>query len=276
MAKGSLEPSDYTNIEPDFKNENRPLAPQSEAEPTNSARLTFNRTSHTTTAIGDKLYVWGGTGSTSHQPAADVSAQSSAHFVVFNTLTNTYDILTPDTSKCRDGLPKPRTHHTATSSAHPGAGALPNGPTIDAYGTIFIHGGRSFSAHRESDITDFRDTWKFDVGTRVWTRLPEIPQPGPSEVVNEGRISYVNGRLWRLGDGFGRAMYLELAEHDSSPAPNKSLSGGPNTNDASVLGIGLKGDGKWQVICFGTEATDPNGPAGTSTASTKLISTPHA
>nr|KAK5447346.1 hypothetical protein LTR18_002925 [Exophiala xenobiotica] len=273
-GEGDLTPRDFEDVQPEYRNDNRPLAPHDGSEETSSSRFTFNRTGHTTTAIGDKLYIWGGKGSTSDQPPEDVPAQSSDHFVVFDVLTNTYSILTADTSKCREGLPPSRANHTATSTPHPQPGSLPDGPTIDAHGTIFIHGGSSDSLGGASPATHLRDTWAFDIGARVWTRLPDIPDPGPSEIANEGRIAYVNGRLWRLGDGFGRAMYLELAEHDSHPHPNTNLPGGPNTNDASVLGVGLKGDGKWQVISFGTEATDPGGPGGTSSASTNASQLP--
>lgn len=259
--------SDIEVIHPVFKNDNRPLAPQTDPATGSRTSFTFNRAGHTTTAIGDKLYIWGGKGTTPDQTADDVPAQSSDHFVVFDTLTNTYSILTADTSKCRNGLPPPRANHSATSSSHPQPGSLPDGPRIDAHGTIFIHGGNTRSTNGH-DIP-LRDTWAFDVGSRAWTRLPDIPEPGPSEVANEGRLVHVNSRLWRLGDGFGRAMYLDLAEHDPAPDPNPHLPGGPMTADSSVLGVGLKGDSKWQVISFGTEAT-----GGASTSSTNASQLP--
>ncbi|KAI1620000.1 hypothetical protein EDD37DRAFT_641619 [Exophiala viscosa] len=254
-------PSDIEIIHPVFKNDNRPLAPNSEPETGSRTSFTFNRTGHTTTAIGDKLYIWGGKGTTPDQTVDDVPPQSSDHFVVFDTLTSAYSILPADTTKCRDGLPPPRTSHSATSTPHPQPGSLPDGPRIDAHGTIFIHGG-------SANNTTLRDTWAFDVGSRAWTHFPDIPEPGPSEVANEGRITYVNSRLWRLGDGFGRAMYLDLAEHDPAPDPNPHLPGGPMSKDSSVLGVGLKGDGKWQVISFGTEAT--GGSSSTSTNASSL------
>ncbi|KAK5259320.1 hypothetical protein LTR40_006202 [Exophiala xenobiotica] len=153
-GEGDLTPRDFESVHPEYRNENRPLAPHDGSEETSSSRFTFNRTGHTTTAIGDKLYVWGGKGTTSDQPPEDVPAQSSDHFVVFDVLTNTYSILTADTSKCREGLPPSRANHTATSTPHPQPGSLPDGPTIDAHGTIFIHGGSSDSPGGPSPATD--------------------------------------------------------------------------------------------------------------------------
>ncbi|KIW36789.1 uncharacterized protein PV06_10911 [Exophiala oligosperma] len=267
-GEGDLAPQDLEGIQPEFKNDDRPLDPQVRVEETRRSSFHFNRIGHTTTAIDDKLYVWGGKGVTADQSAHDIHPQSSDQFLVFDTTTNTYSTLTADTSKCRDGLPSPRFNHTATSSLHPRPASLPDGPKVTAHGTIFIHGG-STGADGGGDAlsTELRDTWAFDVGTRVWTRLPDIPDPGPLEVANEGRIVHVDNRLWRLGDGFGRAMYLDLAEHDPGPPnTNTDLPGGPKTNNASVLGIGLKGDGKWQVISFGTEATDSSQTTNTTSS----------
>ncbi|KAL6248475.1 hypothetical protein RBB50_004730 [Rhinocladiella similis] len=268
-GEGDLAPQDLDIVHPEFKNDDRPLGPQVDVEGTRLSPFHFNRTGHTTTAIDDKLYIWGGKGITADQSLLENQPQPSDLFVIFDTTTNTYSTVTADASKCRDGLPSPRFNHTATSSLHPQPASLPDGPKITAHGTVFIHGGSTGADGGDALSTELRDTWAFDVGTRVWTRLPDIPDPGPLEVANEGRIVNVNNRLWRLGDGFGRAMYLDLAEYDSSPrgiSPSADLPGGPDTNNASVLGIGLKGDGKWQVISFGTEASDSSQTTNTSSS----------
>ena len=229
-GEGDLTPRDYEIIQPRFKDSDRPLAPQKEAESGNDSHAIFDRVGHTTTAIGDKLYIWGGQTITTDSTDENLFN----NFVVFDPLTSTYDFLKVDATNCRDGLPSPRRNHAATSSPPQQSDPLPNGSRLVGQGTIFIHGGAS-SVESHSTL---RDSWAFDVERRVWTRLPDAPDPGPSEVANEGKLAYVDGRLWRLGDGFGRAMYLELPKNHSPDAATK-----------------------WQVISFGTEATDPDGAA---------------
>ncbi|KAJ9614154.1 hypothetical protein H2200_002290 [Cladophialophora chaetospira] len=247
-GEGNLKPVDFQAVQPPFKDNDRPLAPQTE---TTSQGSTFNRTGHTTTAINDKLYIWGGQVVNSASEKTQEGTLDD-HFIVFDTLTNTYTTLEADTSKCPDGIPPPRTMHTSTASPHPQPGSSPNGPTTDAQGTIFIHGGTA-------NGKDLRDTWSFNVGTRVWTRLPDIPDAGPSEIANEGKLVYLNGKLWRLGDGFGRVLYLDIAEHQSQP-------------DASVEPP--KADKEWQVISFGTEPTDPNINTSSSTSTSAHLPMP--
>ena len=237
-GEGNLTPRDYEIVEPQFKNAHRPLAQHPRpisADQTRSSASTFSRVGHTTTAVGDKLYIWGGKAENASGLKSEPSTTDlTDHFVVFDPLTSTYNILEVDTSKCRDGTPTPRTNHSSASSPHPQPNSLPDGPTTGGHGTIFFHGGVSSDEHQST----LRDTWAFDVGTRVWTRLPDIPDPEPSEVANECRLAYVDGRLWRLGDGFGRVMYLDTPEDTLSSEANFS---------------------EWQVISFGTQATDPEG-----------------
>ena len=234
-GEGDLQPRDYEVITPQFKDTSRPLAQHTGVRSANEGRsraFLFARIGHTTTTIGDKLYIWGGEGTrkfgcTSNPPAKDLVDR----FVVFDPMTKTCDLLNFDASKSHNGRPSPRINHAATASLLPQPDLLRDGSLAGGHGTIFIHGGTSSL----EDQTTLRDTWAYDIGTSVWTRLPDIPDPGPSEVANEGRLVYVDGRLWRLGDGFGRAMYLDLAEGTASPDTDYNT---------------------WQVISFGTEATD--------------------
>lgn len=223
-GEGDLTPRDFQTITPEFKDAHHPLA----REKSLPNPPDFARTGHSTTAVDDKLYVWGGVNLTNQ-------ALCSEDFVVFDTLTSSYHVLQADLPKCLDGVPPSRTFHTAVVSPYPQPNSLPGGPTIDAHGTIIVHGGRI-------GTTECRDTWAFDVGTRVWTRLPELPEAGPAEIAGEGAMTYSHGRLWRLGDGFGRVLYLDLDE------PSGASSSSPEL---------VKGIGEWQVISFGTEASDP-------------------
>jgi hypothetical protein len=248
-GEGHLAPLDYEVLRPEFKSADRPLAPrgQSEAEG-NTLSQPYDRVGHTTTTLNDRLYIWGGQSKSSNASGHDLADQ----FVVFDPLTNSYDVQEPDISRSPQGVPPPRLNHAATASPDSHPQVPVSHPTLGAHGTIFIHGGTS----TEDPKVTFRDTWAFDVATSVWSRLDTIPEPGPSEVPNEGRLAYMDGKLWRLGDGFGRVMYLDLIRSQSSSvAP----------------------DAKWQVITFGTEATDPeakNTDANVSHASSDTLALP--
>ncbi|OQV08538.1 Galactose oxidase, central domain-containing protein [Cladophialophora immunda] len=138
-GEGDVSPCDYEVISPTYKDAGRPLAPQSgtaQSEVITRSQCLLRRTGHSTVAVGDKLYIWGGN-ATSDVPAEDFAN----HFVVFDTLTSTYELLKVDISRCADGMPSPRTNHAACSSPHP----IPNRPREGirphGEGTIFIHGG---------------------------------------------------------------------------------------------------------------------------------------
>lgn len=252
-GEGTLEPQDFQIVTPEFKALDRPLVQQTRAGGDDvSRRGEFNRIGHSSTAIEDKLFITGGVSPPS--VATDGSAYSLDRFVVFDTLTNSYSFLEADRSSCVDGIPPPRTNHSATASPFPTPGSLPDGPTVDAHGTIFIHGGRSTDVEDGTSKT-LRDSWAFDVGTRAWAKLPDIPDPGPLEIAGEGRIVSLNDRLWRLGDGFGRVMYLDL-------------NGDKPSGAGSQLSIALKDGVIWEVVNFGTEATDGESHGKTSTPTT--------
>ncbi|KAK5054681.1 hypothetical protein LTR84_001573 [Exophiala bonariae] len=246
-GEGTLNPQDFQVVRPEYRVLDRPLAekPQPSDEQISQDEI-FCRVGHSSTAIDDKLFITGG-----ESVATGGSTHSLEKFVVFDTLTNGYSVLEADISSCVDGIPPPRTNHSATVSPLPPANSLPGGPTLDAHGTIFIHGGRSTGSEAGETL---RDTWAFDIGTRAWAKLPDIPDPGPLEIAGEGRIVYRNDRLWRLGDGFGRVMYLDL---------NKANSAGTG----SQISVALKDGVCWEVVNFGTEVTDGESQ-GTSSAPT--------
>jgi hypothetical protein len=55
-----------------------------------------------------------------------------------------------------------------------------------------------------------RDVWTFDVTSRTWSKWPDIPATGATEIEGEGNIIYTKSRLQRCGDGFGKVVYLEI------------------------------------------------------------------
>lgn len=247
-GEGTLDPQDFQILSPEYRVLDRPLAEKAQsADEEASGWRDFHRIGHSSTGIDDKLFITGG-----ESVATSGSTHSLEKFFVFDTLTNSYNVLKADSSSCIDGIPPPRTNHSATASPFPPANSLPGGPTLNAHGTIFIHGGRSTGLEAGQTL---RDTWAFDVGTRAWAKLPDIPDPGPLEIAGEGRIVYRNDRLWRLGDGFGRVMYLDL---------NKAHSAGAG----SQLSVALKDGVSWEVVNFGTEATDGESQSTTSAAAT--------
>jgi hypothetical protein len=215
-GEGDLTPPDYEVITPELREAGRPLAPRQEATEAKDVALHFSKIGHTTTTVGGKLYIWGGQLASSNEP--DVSLTQA--FVVFDPLTSSYSLLEVDATSCINGSPQARRSHSATCGTEqsPHAGQ----------GKIFIHGGETPNGQK------LRDCWEFSIEQRVWRRLPDVPEPSAGEVANEGRLAFVNGLLWRVGDGFGRATYLDLCD---SSKPNASQK-------------------EWQVISFGTEITD--------------------
>lgn len=188
------------------------------------------RAAHASTTIDSDVFIIGGrppqdeTGSTA-EPADCGTVHS------FSTVTHQWTTLAPQTSKCAQGLPQPRTYASCTSTEHPLPGSTQNA-TTEAHGTIFLHGGY------DAQGTLLRDVWTFDVSSRVWARWPDIPSPGPEDVAFEGSICCVESRLWRVGDGFGKVMYLDIVRDDADHGSGKS-----------ELGVSPK-DGKWRVLSF--------------------------
>ncbi|MCJ1482726.1 hypothetical protein MMC06_002892 [Schaereria dolodes] len=162
------------------------------------------RVGHTAAVISDRIYIFGGRGGKEMQPL-----EEHGRVWVFDTTSSSWTHLDP-----AEGLPYPvaRSYHASVANEHP----LPSKqdhtispfgtPSIEAYGTVFIHAGCS-------DTGRLADIWAFDVATRTWSQYPDAPGPargGPS-------LTLTQNRLYRFGgfDGkneLGGLDYLELSQ----------------------------------------------------------------
>jgi hypothetical protein len=154
------------------------------------------RKGHTSTVIGDSIYVFGGEGE-------DVTDEKGRIWV-YHTVRNTWTCLDPAAGTL---YPRQRTGHAAASSDLPGpktvtyqekapqapadpSKVVPEPAESDSWGTIFVVGGHDSASGQLS-----KDALAFDVKTRSWTNIPTPPgQPRDGATV-----SLVGDRLYRFG-----------------------------------------------------------------------------
>jgi hypothetical protein len=158
--------------------------------------LPSSRKGHTSTVIGDSIYILGGEG--------EGVVNEHGRVWVYNTVQNTWTFLDP-----APGTPFPsqRTGHAAASSDFPGpktvtyqekapqqpadpSKVVPEPAESDSWGTIFVVGGRDSASGQLSN-----DALAFDVKTRTWSNIPTAsgqPRDGAS-------LALVGDRLYRFG-----------------------------------------------------------------------------
>lgn len=225
------------------------------------------RAGHCAAAVGERIYIFGGgrpTGRSDHTAPPNTPLNEEGTVYVFDTTGKNWDVLHPNKDGCTDGVPPPRNYASSSSTIHPlpfrkeESGKTMNddlmteeaklrllsrreGETLTAtdeqqpegYGTLFLHGGY------DSDWNLLGDVWAFDVGSRIWSRWPDVPK---SEVeAGEGNICCVESRLWRCGDGFGKVAYLDLVRNDFDDMSGKG-----------ELGVSPK-SGEWKIHTFGVK-----------------------
>jgi hypothetical protein len=189
-----------------------------------------SRACHASTAIGPVIYIFGGR-YPSESAAHPLRENGTVH--AFNTETGTWETLRPHRTKCADGVPKARIYASMSSSEHPRPGV--GEARVGGHGTLFLHGGRNYHGRV------MRDCWAFDVAGRTWSQWPSVPDVvGEGEVEGEGRVACTGGRLYRVGDGWGRVEWLELVREDIDDFSGKG-----------EWGIGLK-SGVWEREVEGT------------------------
>ena len=155
-----------------------------------------SRKGHTSTVIGDSIYVLGGEGE-------DVMHEKGRIWV-YHTVRNTWTYLDPAPGTL---YPSQRTGHAAASSDLPSpktvtfqekapqapadpSKVVPEPAESDSWGTIFIVGGRDTASGEL-----LNDALAFDVKTRTWSNIPT-----PSGQAREGAsLSLVGDRLYRFG-----------------------------------------------------------------------------
>ena len=244
---------DYEIQSPELVPEDRPLANhanQAEGQleldkQASEHHVPWARTKHSVTSVNDKIYVLGGLspdGSSSRSSNSGnlISFDSIASY---DTLKQTYTIISADTSKCTEGLPEPRYSVSCTSSPNPPPVATlkGQGPSLEGHGTIFLHGGYDASSQ------PLHDTWTFDIGTRAWHKFPTVVKEAMRDHNSSGQIAYLEQRLWYINQS--TVMYLELSEIDSSTVEDVIPT-------PAALSTGRVGSGQWQVVFPPIEA-DP-------------------
>lgn len=165
------------------------------------------RKGHTSTVIGDSIYIFGGEG--------EGVGDENGRIWIYHTIRNTWSFFDPAPDTLR---PTQRTGHAAVSSDLPGprtvtyqekapqapadpAKNVPEPADPDSWGTIFVVGGRDVVSNELS-----KDALAFDVRTRTWSTIPNPPgQP------REGAsLALVGDRLYRFG-GKGVETYTSGA-----------------------------------------------------------------
>lgn len=234
---------DYELRTPELIVEQRPLQTHTErlerdvaVTKEHSYHSSFARTQHASVTVDDKLYILGGLteGTLALRKSNTGNINPLDIILAYDTLTDKYSVLAADPSKCTEGFPESRYSASCTASTLPSSiSAAPGqGPSLEAHGTIFLHGGYDIGGQ------PLHDTWSFDIGTRAWHKFPTILEEALKNQSRPGRIVYVDGRLWYLNASI--VMYLELAEH--SPGDDDTASNNPAT-----LSTGRVGTGQWQM-----------------------------
>ncbi|KAJ9653820.1 hypothetical protein H2198_007048 [Neophaeococcomyces mojaviensis] len=235
---------DYQLEKPEYVSGNRPLEKYNDhlekstsVEKHRSHYSSWSRTKHALATINDQIYVLGGMDQvtlTSRQANTE-SIIPLDTVLVYDTLRSSCTLVPADPQKCTEGMPEPRYAASCTSSPYPlpAATVEVQGPSTDAHGTIFLHGGYGTAG------LPLHDTWTFDVGTRAWHKFPTIVDTALQDKSVPGRIAYVDHRLWYTNGS--TAMHLDLAEHDSE---NNEVA----SQDPAILSTGRVGSGQWQVV----------------------------
>lgn len=154
------------------------------------------RKGHTSTVIGDSIYILGGEG--------DSVTNENGRLWVYDTVRNTWTYL----DSAPDSLhPRQRSGHSAVSSDLPGpktvtyqekapqapadpSKVVPEPADSDSWGTLFVVGGRDVALGERC-----KDALAFDVRSRTWT---DIPTP-PGQPRDGASMALVGDRLYRFG-----------------------------------------------------------------------------
>jgi Galactose oxidase, central domain/Kelch motif len=223
------------------------------------------RAGHSASAIGERIYVFGGsrvTGSSDPTAPPNSPLEEDGKVYVFDTIDKTWEVLVPNQQGCRDGIPRPRNYASSSSTTHPfpiKEGGHKNVDDLmteeaklslvsarqgedftatydqqpEGYGTLFLHGGY------DSDWNLLRDLWAFDVASRIWSRWPNLPTSDAG--AGEGNICCIESRIWRSGDDFGKIAYFEVVRNQFDDMSGKG-----------ELGVSPK-TGKWEIHTFGVK-----------------------
>ena len=146
------------------------------------------RAGHAAAVVADRIYVFGGRGSSDDQ-----LLEENGRVWVFDTVLGKWSHIDPmpDTA-----YPQARSRHAIAVTKHPlpsPAAQEAGAAAVAPHGSLFIQGGRT-----ESGMAS--DTWCFDIAAATWSQLPHGPDP-PRE---DASMTFAGNRLWRFGGFDGR------------------------------------------------------------------------
>ncbi|KAK5137526.1 hypothetical protein LTR08_008506 [Meristemomyces frigidus] len=165
---------------------------------------------HSAAVVDARIYFFGGSGQHDGEPLDE-----QGRVWIFDTATNGWSHLDPP---AQGKKPDPRTQHASLASEHPqpiqhrtdeglapqrdvdSAKMVPEPPAGDSYGTLIIAGGKSKSGQLLNDM------WTFDIPSRTWAELPELPPPttaAPS-------LAMVEKRVYAFSQG--QTSFLDLSQ----------------------------------------------------------------
>lgn len=190
------------------------------------------RRGHATAVIGHRIFLFGGTSPSSASGGTPLNEKGRVW--VFDTRTSLWSFLdpVPAIQGSEIVLPEPRAGHVAVATTKPDKfqtfhsgqqhktwrewalgetkkeeeeKGIPQAPVVgviserardadaEGYGTFIIHGGQGR-----------KDTWSFDVHSRVWQRLPDAPFAASGKVA----LALSRSRLYRFAED--QLDFLEL------------------------------------------------------------------
>lgn len=247
------------------------------------------RFGHSASAIGTKIYVFGGR----------VAEDEKGRVWVFDTISLRWSHIDPEPDRL---YPPSRIHFGYVASANP----LPPGsanklkvlgsqiqetisnkvpsivskpsPLAEPHGTVFISGG--LRPHGWDSLTD---TWAFTVATRTWTQLTSTPAP---QILSSPALALLQDRLYLVtgsSEFESEIHYLRLpksllsyqsSEEDDSETPNISwttlpfptnpLIPGPRPRKGAGLLPITTGNGRSYLLYFLGEKPSPEAPSSES------------
>lgn len=191
------------------------------------------RVGHTSTAIGDIFYVFGG------RSGNDDTIEEHGQLWAFNSISKTWKALDPP-SKEPGSFPEKRSYHSSTASnSH-----------------IFIHAGCGVEGR-------LSDTWQFSIADNTWTRLPDAP--GPKRGGTAIAYSVKHNRIYRFGgfDGSeigGPMDILDIQTNIWSSCAHESAEDA-TPGDRSVAAMQIVHD-DYVVLLLGERDASKSGHAG--------------
>lgn len=244
------------------------------------------RFGHSASAIGKRIYIFGGQG----------TEDEKGRVWVFDTNSLYWSHIDPEPDNV---YPPPRYHFGYAASANP----LPPGsdsklkvlgtqlqetisktvpsivgkpsPPAEPHGTVFISGG--WRPHGWDTLTD---TWALTVATRTWTQLPSFPAPKllttPALTLMQDRLYLVTGSSEIESEIHHLSLPKPLlfnqdSEDDNSepptnswttlPFPTNPLAPGPRPRKGAGLLPITTGNGRFYLLYFLGEKASPEAPS---------------